>query len=166
MLPYKIDRWDELPRAITVAETAGAIGLAELLRALRDDKIALLGLQPDTSHATFQHWSRATAHCPAILLIGDDDGLDRGPDGWPLAECALEWAARVMLHAAAARREDYRDAIIASQIHKRVILIESCDRTASAWLARIAAMVIPRPTLLIAPHGGSHPAPLDRGDVQ
>jgi hypothetical protein len=166
MSAYQINDWNELPKAIVTAEAVGMVGLAELLRALRDGRIALLPLHPDTSPATFEFWSRATRHRPAILLVGDDDGLNRGPDAWPLADSVLQWSARVVIHAAAARREDYQDAIATAQIHGRVTLIESCDRTADAWVARIAAMATPRQTLLIAPQSGPHPAAPDRRDVQ
>jgi hypothetical protein len=96
---YQVNSFAALPRAIAIAEGAGAIEMAHLLRALRGGKIAFFPVLPDTSATTFKAFTRVTAHKPAIALI-DDDGMNRGPAEWPIGERAVRWARSIMIHSA------------------------------------------------------------------
>jgi hypothetical protein len=164
MFPYQINSMDDVPRAIEIALALGSIGFAELLRGLRDGEIALLNVALEYN-TTFERWFGATAHCPAIALLADDDGLDRGPNGWAITARMLRWARCLMIHAAVPEREHYRAAITAAQLHRRVGLIECSAATTDGWLERVAAMPVPPPVLLILPEGDVHPVTPDQGDV-
>src|SRR5690242_14430986 len=87
----QIESWEDVDAAIVMQLKAGAVGTAHLYRALRDGRIALLPITPDTSASKFKAFARATGNRPAICLIGDDDGCRRGPAGWPLAVPAIQW---------------------------------------------------------------------------
>src|ERR1700689_4321003 len=90
--PFTVKTRADLARAIAVTEAAGGIGLAHLLRALRQGRVVFLPTLPDTSTTRFMDWTRKTAGQAAIVLIGDDDGMNRTPMGWPIAGRAVTWA--------------------------------------------------------------------------
>ena len=97
----------DLLRAIAVTEAVGGIGLAHLLKALKQGRIAFLPAPADPSRKKFKNWVRITAGRPAVALIGDDDGLDQGPSGWPIADRAVAWAKSILIHAAGAEISHY-----------------------------------------------------------
>jgi hypothetical protein len=153
----------ELAQAIVLAEAQGAHGFAHLARALAAGRIAFQPLMTDVSASRVKAFARLTRHRPAVILIGDDDGLDRGPSGWRLAERALAWARAVLLHGAGAEIIHYEGAIMAAQLTGRCLIVECSSATLPAWetLAK-AAPHRPR-TLIIRPRGGVHPIPMARG---
>ena len=63
MTYQRIDCWADLPAAIVSVEQAGAVGLATLLRALNQGKIALLRWRPSAARRSSGggQQSRATA---------------------------------------------------------------------------------------------------------
>ena len=166
---YRIESWADLPGAIIASERAGAIGQAHLLRALVAGRIAYQPLLPDTSASSFKTFVRATSRkpsMPSIVLIGDDDGFDRGPDGWRLAARAVRWAASIVLHGAGAELSHYETAIVAAQIVGRVLLIECGSATLDAWTMLVASAPHRPSGLVIVPSGGVHPLPADRSKMQ
>jgi hypothetical protein len=114
----------------------------------------------------FKAFCRNTSGRPAIVLVGDDDGMDLGAAGWPLAPRVLRWAKRVMLHAAGAEKRHYRAAVTAATLYHQVAIIECNTATFDSWAAALHALRVPPPTLVIWPHEGVHPIPLDRGMMQ
>lgn len=163
---YRIESWADLPGAIAANERAGAIGQAHLLRALAAGRIAYFSLLPDTSSSSFKAFARATSRKPAVTLLGDDDGMDRGPPGWRLATRAVRWAASIVLHGAGAELAHYETAIVASQIVGRVLIVECGTATLDAWAALVRAAPHQPSVLVIVPRGGVHPLPMDRGAMQ
>jgi hypothetical protein len=166
MNAFRVNTWADIPRAITAADAAGAIGLSELLRALRDGESAVLPIAPDMSCSMFKTFCRTTSGRPAIVLVGDDDGMDRGAAGWPLALRVLRWASRIMLHAAGAERRHYRAAVTAAALYHRIAIIECSATTVDSWVAALHTLRVPPPPLVIWPRDGMHPIPLDRGMMQ
>jgi hypothetical protein len=156
----------DLARAIVLAEHVGAIGTAHLLRALAAGRIACLPILPDSSATSFKRFVHATAHRPAVVLVGDDDGFDRGPDGWTLAGRAVYWARGVLIHAAGAELAHYQAAIEAAESAGRVLVIECSSVTLAAWAALVGAAPHRPATLLIYPSGGVHPLPIKRERLQ
>jgi hypothetical protein len=152
--------------AIVQTQQAGAIGQAHLMRALAAGRIAYLPVLPDSSATKFKAFARAVAHRPAVTLIGDDDGFDRGPDGWTLAHRAVRWARSVLLHAAGAEFSHYEGAIEAAQIMGRVLVIECCTATLDAWAALVGAAAHRPSVLVIVPRGGVHPVTPSRSKMQ
>jgi hypothetical protein len=159
--PFAVNNREDLTRAITVMEQAGALGTAHLLRALRDGRVAVLPLAPDEGAGKFKAWARITAGRPAVALIGDDDGLDRGPAGWRQAARAMAWARGVMLHAAGAETRHYEAAIVAARLTGRVLIVECGTATLPAWIALAKAAPSRPGTLIIRPREGAHPAPIE-----
>jgi hypothetical protein len=155
-----------LATAIVQAQQAGAIGTAHLMRALAAGRIAYSPLLPDSSATKFKEFARATAHRPAVVLIGDDDGFDRGPAGWTLAGRAIRWARSVLLHAAGAELAHYEGAIEAAQIMGRVLVIECSTATLSAWAPLVGAAPQRPSVLVIYPREGVHPRPIERRATQ
>jgi hypothetical protein len=161
-----IETLDDLAAAIVLNEQVGAIGQAHLMRALRAGRIAFQPLLPDTSSSRFKAFARATFRRPAIVLIGDDDGFDRGPQGWRLAERALRWADRVLLHGAGAELAHYEAAILAAEHRHRVLVIECSSATLDAWAALVRGAPHRPATMVIVPRGGVHPLPVDPSKLQ
>jgi hypothetical protein len=164
--PFTIETPDDMVRAILAMDAAGAIGLAHLFRALRQGRIAFFSILPDTSATKFKAWARLAARRPAIALIGDDDGLERGPAGWPIAARAVVWSRSILIHAAGAELVHYETAIIAAELVHRVLIIECSSATANAWIDLVRAAKHHPPSLAILPRHGLHPIPEDRSRMQ
>jgi hypothetical protein len=158
VLPVK--NWHELSRAIVVAEQAGFIGTAHLLRAIAAGRIALLPLLPHCGAAGFRAFALATRDRPAVVLIGDDDGLGRGPDAWTRAGRAVAWSRCVFLHAAGAELFHYECAIKAAQLLGRCLLVECDTGTLPAWRPLVRTAPHTPRTVIIRPHQGTHPLPV------
>ena len=101
-----------------------------------------------------------------MVLIGDDDGADRGPAGWPMARRAVGWAAGILLHAVGAEISHYEAAIVAAEIVGRVLVIECSPPTLPAWTTLVQAASHRPSVLAIVPRGGVHPLPADRSNLQ
>lgn len=162
----RVDTFDDLLEAIRLNEAAGAMGQAHLMRALQQGRIAYFPLLPDSSSSRFKAFVRAISRRPAIALIGDDDGFDRGPQGWSLTGRAVAWARRIMIHGAGGEIAHYEAAILAAKVAGRCLVVECSSATLPAWidLARTAAHS--PPTLIIEPRNGVHPLPVDRRAMQ
>jgi hypothetical protein len=161
-----IENLDDLAAAIVLNEQVGAIGQAYLMRALRAGRIAFQPLLPETSSSRFKAFARATSRRPAIVLIGDDDGFDRGPSGWRLTERALRWANSVLLHGAGAALVHYEMAIVAAEAGRRVLVIECGSATLDAWVTLVRAAAHQPATVVIIPRGGAHPLRVDPSKLQ
>jgi hypothetical protein len=155
----------ELADAINEAIVAGAIGTPILLSALYRGEICHQQIVPGGSVSAAKQFLRGAGDKPSVLLIGDDDGANRGPPGWPGAPKAVEWGRWFLLHAAGAEPKHYQLAIAMAQIHRRVVVIECTTSTLPAWIAmtekarnRVGGMVI-------YPRGGVHPMMPDRAAV-
>jgi hypothetical protein len=164
--PFTVHSWADVTRAITVMDAAGATGMVHLLRALRQGRIAFLPTLPDTSATKFKDWARRTAGRAAISMIGDDDGIERGPDGWLIAARAVAWSKSIIIHAAAAEIAHYETAVIAAELVHRVLIIECGTSTVDAWIELVRAAKHHPVTLAILPRHGVHPVPEDRSRMQ
>jgi hypothetical protein len=104
---------------------------------------------------------------PAMVVIGDDDYGTTGPDGWACAERVLGWARQIIIHAAAGHPEDYAGIVAATQVVRRLVLIECASSAAMAWNQTAVAWGR-QATLqtIIPPPGVQHPAPLVRSKMQ
>lgn len=152
-----INDWSDLPRAIALSQQVGSIGLTYLLQALHNGRIAFQTLLPNTPRQQFRAFTRATDGCPAVVLIGDDDGADRGPAGWPMAHRAIRWASAITVHASGAELRHYETVVQAAELTGKSLLIECSTATAEQWIAAIQGLPNPPPTLLIWPQEGVHP---------
>jgi hypothetical protein len=164
--PFTVDSWADLARAISVLDAAGALGMAHLCRALKEGRIAFLPTLPDTSTTKFKDWVRTTTGRAAIALVGDDDGMDRGPAGWPIAQRAVDWSRSILIHAAGAEIAHYETAIIAAALVHRMLIIECGSATVDEWIELVRASKHGPSTLVILPRHGVHPVSEDRSKMQ
>ncbi len=160
---FQVDTPADLADAIILSDRLGAIGLAHLLRAVAQGRIALFPLLPDTGATQFEAFARATSHRPAVALLGDDDGLNRGPAGWSMAGRATAWARAALVHGAGAEPSHYEMAIQTAKPARRVLIIECGSATLDAWASLVSDAAHRPSALIICPHGGVHPVPGDRG---
>jgi hypothetical protein len=160
----RINDWNDVDRAIGWLNSGGYVGTAHLYRGLRDGRFALLPIGPDCSASRFKAWARLTRNKPAIAMIGDDDGLDRGPAAWPRAARILRWARGIMLHGSGAEVAHYEVAIVAAQMLGRYCIIETTSALLPVWATLIKTLP-PVPTLVIHPREGQHPLPVRPGDL-
>jgi len=151
-----------LAAAIVLTEQAGAPGTAYLMRALAAGRIALLPLVPVESATKFKAWARVTKHRPAVALIGDDDGFNRGPCGWAQARRAVAWSRKVLLHGAGAELFHYELAVMSAELTYRTLIIECCTATMYGWIELVRAAPHRPSTLIITPGDGPHPLPVRR----
>lgn len=158
----KVKERGELLCAITVYTQAGAIGLSYLLRASYNGRISLLSLLPTTSRQKVRALIKATRGRPAVIVIGDDDGADRGPAGWRTVPYVLGWAARIIIHAAGAEEQHYEWAVVAAEFVGKSLVIECSTATAQHWIDAVERLPEPVPTLVIWPRQGFHPIPPER----
>jgi hypothetical protein len=156
----------ELAEAINGAAQAGAIGTTVLLGALWRGEICHQQIQPGGPVSEIRRFVKGCGDRPSVLLIGDDDGMDRGPAGWPGVEKAITWGRWFLLHGAAAERHHYELAIAAAHLHRRVVVIECSSATMPAWQAIVAKAPNRVGWLGIKPRAGSHPILPPREELQ
>lgn len=159
---FPVDDLTGLAAAITLTEQAGAIGTATLMRALMAGRIALLPLLPDGSAGKFKQWARSTKDRPAVALIGDDDGFERGANGWTQAHRAVAWARSILIHGAGAEPFHYELAIISAELTHRMLVIECGTATVGGWIELVKAAPHRPSTLIITPREGVHPVAVRR----
>jgi hypothetical protein len=129
----QVSTFDDLVEAIRLNEQVGAIGQAHLMRALQQGRICYLSCLPDTSASKFKAFVRGVGNWPAIVLIGDDDYVDRGPNGWSITARAVAWARGILLHAAGAKIEHYEAAVKAARCCGRVLVIDASPGRVDSW---------------------------------
>lgn len=159
----KIDRWEDVPAAISRMQTAGADHRVPILRSLYRGVIAHLEIGRDGSVGLFKRWA-AAIHLPGLALIGDDDHAPvDGPDTWPIAHRALRWARFVLIHGGPGATLHYEYAVELAKRHRRLVMVECSsanialwERAASKWCAGAEGLVM-RP-----PPGGVHPVPIGK----
>lgn len=161
-----IDTYADLARAIVLHQMAGVIGMTHLLRARMRDEIALWNLLPSSTTAEFKRFAGATRSKPTVFVVGDDDGLDRGPAGWTQARRAVRWAASVMVHGAGAEIAHYEAVVQTAQTRRRMLLVEASAVTLPAWYELVAAAPHRPAALMIVARDGVHPAPVGREAMQ
>jgi len=114
---------------------------------------------PGGSVSALKRFIGTVGNRPTVLLIGDDDGLNAGPAGFPGAAKAFAWGHWFLIHAAGADPKHYLGAIAAAQVYRRVVVVECSSVTLPAWQAlTVAAPNRMGGMVLLPPPGCSHPA--------
>jgi hypothetical protein len=144
----------EIARAITLMEQAGEGFRVPLLRAAYDGTLSIVGL----SGACRVGGEYLALPRPTVVLIGDDHAAATGPARWSQARQLLRWANFAMLHAAGGEAQHYADAVAATVVFRRTLIVEMELRHHAEWLA-LAMHETPRLKVLsITPRaGGQHP---------
>lgn len=96
----------------------------------------------------------ATGHAKClVILLGDDDGDDRGPAGWECAEQVIKRSRAVMLNASGGEAQHYALAVMQAQLVGTVLMIETASRHVEAW----SKLLVGKSVMAILPRGGQHP---------
>ena len=129
----RIERWDEIPGAISRMQAAGAGHRVPLMQALYHGRIAHLELPRGGSVGLFKRWRNAI-RLPGVLLLGDDDhSAAAGPETWPIAKRAMEWARFILIHGGAGDPTHYQFAIRKAEEFSRLLMIESSSANVPGW---------------------------------
>ncbi len=129
-----------------------------LLQAVRHGIITLCELTRD---ATLPAHDLARSQRPKLVLVGDDDGLDSGPDGWTARPRLAGWARHAVIHATGGDVPSYLAAVTLALHRHQLVLVETGTTHCMAWHRLFARSGVP--TLnLVPPDGGVHPVPIGK----
>ena len=132
---FQINKWSDIPDAISKMQAAGAGYRVPLMQALYHGRIAHFEVQRTGSTGLMKRWMAAIDK-PGLLLIGDDDhATPAGPATWPLTERAMGWARFVLLHGAAGYPEHYSLAVSLTERYGRLVMVECASINLPAWRA-------------------------------
>jgi len=162
----RIDTWEDVPRAIAAMQVAGAGFRVPLLQGLYHGMIAFLDVSRETSSGTVKRFISGIV-LPAVVVIGDDDDLPSGPDGFAPAQRLLKWAHQVVIHGAGGEAEHYRAAVLAAQITGRFLMVECSSPMIPAWTAAARKWATNAVVQVVQPAPGLvHPKPWRREAMQ
>jgi hypothetical protein len=147
------DRW---ARGIDILRRSGGHSHVPLLEAGRDGLVSLVFLRDRSGALPWGKIRRSTR--PVLVLLGDDDEVASGPEGWGCASQLTQWAKGAIVHASGAEALHYRAAVTGAVECGRMLLIETASHHAKAWTELLPAT----PTLVIWPRGGVHPVETQR----
>ncbi len=131
-LMMEINSREDAERAIHTLQQSDTGHRIPVVQAWLDGRIAHLEVQRSGCAGKTKRFL-AMARLPALVLIGDDDGEDTGPDGWSVAQRLLRWARVVVLHATGAERWHYEVTIATAEAYGRVLMVECGSSTLAAW---------------------------------
>ena len=152
---------------IAAAVAAAAQHAPHQVPLYRAAHVGLIGIVQPTREGIIStaHFRRMSGQ-PWLVLLGDDDGIETGPDGWACAKRALGWARQVVIHGAAGHAEHYAGVAAATVVIRRFVLIECASAKVETWHAA-AIRWAPRAVIQrVVPAIGHHPLPLDKSKMQ
>ena len=153
---------NDLPRLIMQMQQANAPQFP-LIQALYAGRIAYLPVFRRTSATTVKRWLAAIT-LPGIVTIGDDDHAENdGPATWPVTARLLKWAHLTVIHGAHGTPVHYQAAAMATELHKRVLLIECSSANIEAWERAARDHGCKGGAIFTPPPGVSHPSPSPSG---
>ena len=146
----------DLLRAIDAYTQAGAPHRAVFLRALWQGRIAHWEPQRVGSCGKAKLFLRQVRK-PALVVIGDDDGISSGPAGWSVAPRLLRWARQVVVHGSGAVVAEYDAMVTAAEMTGRLLLIETSSRCLPAWVEAANRWAPTAVKLAVRVRSGEHP---------
>ena len=149
-----VTRADDVARLIGVYQSLGLAHRVPLLRAAMHGRIAFVAVERG-GEPPLRHLKKLRS--PAVVLIGDDDYLSTGPDGWPGAVKLRRWARGAMVHGAGGKTEHYALAVGMALERERLLFIETSSVHARGWGEFLLAGSPPVPFVGMLPHDGAHP---------
>lgn len=160
-----INRWSDIPHAISRAHQAKADHRVPFLQGLYNGRIAHWELQRTSSARQFKLWA-AASRLPAVALLGDDDhATPDGPDTWPLTRRVFGWARFILIHGGAGRPEHYEYAIHLAESYGKLAMVECSSVNIAKWQAAAERWAIrAEGQIMQPPPGCPHPS-LDRGSM-
>lgn len=155
MTPFHVNSHADLDRLIGIMQQH-APHRATLLLAVKQGIISLVEL---TREAPLPVKELERCNRPVLALVGDDDGLDCGPDGWAARPRLAGWARHAVIHATGGDVASYALAVGIALERRRVVLVETGTKHGPAWHQLFAKAGVP--TLNVIPSGGGvHPVPV------
>ncbi len=130
----KIDTLEDARRAIDLYSRTGFDFRIPLVQSVIDGRICHFEAHRIGSSGKVKRFLAMSAGRPTLVLIGDDDGDDTGPDGWPMARRLLRWARVVVLHGTGAERWHYETTVNTAELHGQVLMVECSTATLPAWM--------------------------------
>lgn len=149
---------ERIAAAMRACHLAGCDHYVPVIRALGEGRIAFQAVHHGTTPGEVSAALRQVL--PVVAVVGDDDGVNAGPSGFPAARRLLRDVGAVMVHGAGGEVHHYESAIGMAQIVRSVAIVETSSAKAEEWLSVALRCALPRrvPTLLILPrNGGVHP---------
>jgi len=101
---------------------------------------------------------------PSIVLVGDDDGFDSGPEEWVSAKRLTRWARLAFIHATGGTVESYHWAVAEAVRRRKIVLVETGTTHVHAW-HRLFAQAGVASINLIPSNGGAHPISPSREEL-
>lgn len=81
---------------------------------------------------------------PVLAIVGDDDCIACGPNGWPVVARLIRWARAAFIHGGAtATTEDYQAAVALAERHRRLVFVESDRARFVEWVGAFAPRRMP-----------------------
>ena len=150
--PFRHVTREGVARGIAFMSAAGDYDHIPLLRGVGDGRIALVHVSDRQGRLSIPELQRLRR--PTLLLIGDDDYLATGPNGWACAKVAARWCRSAIVHGSGADPSFYAGAVNTAAALWRLLVVETASDKITAW----AELLKDKPALLIRPRGGaSHP---------
>ena len=103
---------------------------------------------------------------PWLVLLGDDDGIESGPDGWACTKRVLGWARQIVIHGAGGHAEHYSGMVAAALLVRRFVLVECASAQVEAWHQATLRWALRATVQRVLPTIGAHPLPVDRSRMQ
>lgn len=157
-LTIEIHTRADAERAINTLQQTGCGYRIPLVQAALDGRVAHLEIQRSGCSGKAKRFIARTANRPTLILVGDDDGDDTGPNGWPLAQRLMRWSAVIVLHATGGQRWHYESALDAAVSSGTVLLVECGTATLPAWKEAARRWAPAAFVVALVPNGqGVHP---------
>lgn len=144
------------PSNVVAMWPKGASLRLSLLAAERASRIRVFDMLPETPRIALARFTETSGIArPSVIIAGDDDGRQRGPQAFVALRLAMRWARFCFIHADLPTRQHFDVILEAADRHKRLLLVEATTATwrdwRQCWGDRAGAMVIPS--------GHLHPLP-------
>ena len=101
---------------------------------------------------------------PSIVLIGDDDGLDTGPNGWACRTRLPGWARYAVIHASGGEAVHYTAAVLMALEVQRLVFVETGTANFEAWHRLFSRANVPTLNLIVR-DPEMHPIPRTAADL-
>lgn len=137
-------------------EAAGFNHASPLLRAAAAGALQLIALPPGGRVPLRLLDPTRQRHPLVVLLGGDHDAAQHGPDAFPQARRLLAWSRWTMLHGAGGEALHYALAAQGACLFRRALIVETASRFLPAWRGLLAEMAPRCPGLIVECRPGDH----------
>ncbi len=154
---------DDFARLIAISEGLGDGYMTELLRPAARGALNLMVPSRDTVQPPFYRLAKRGR--PIVAVVGDDDYLTTGPDGWACADKLRDWAGFAIVHGTGAQRQHYAAAAVMAAEVRRLLFIETSSAGAQLWAGFLSERTPALRFVGVLPPDGAHPVMPARGGL-